>query len=236
MNRIPREWPDPFIPLDNVGGRDRSPLRRDRCKAACRLTREQSHQVENVRAEDPRIFTAAALRVLFATTAQFEHFTDLTRRDQLLDDSVRRRVMRLVRQRQLEMPHLARADHVIRLSQRRDERLLHVDVAAMLGRCESHLTVLVNPARSDRYDVQPFLVQHLAEVGVRDGSLRPLLSLTPPGLLLIGDRDDFTLRHVGPHRVQTVPVVPLPRAADDSHSQLVRHDGVPWCDWNSRAQ
>jgi hypothetical protein len=81
------------------------------------------------------------------------------------------------------MAHLARPDHLIGLLRGWNERLLHVDMATVFGRSDGHLSMLINPARSNGNNLQSLFVEHLAVVCVRHCSFRTFLGIATSGFM-----------------------------------------------------
>ena len=131
--------------------------------------------------------------------------------------------MSLVGQCELGMAHLARPDHLIGLLRRWNERLLHVDMATVFGRSNGHLSMLINPARSDSDNLQSLFVEHFAVVCVRSCSLRAFLGVATSRFVLVSNRDNFGLGDISPDRINSVSVASFSRPTNHADSQPFSH-------------
>jgi hypothetical protein len=88
---------------------------------------------------------------------------------------------------------------------------------------DDHVAMLVDPARRHGDNIEIFLVEHLAIIGIRTLRTSFLNGLRAASGMFIGHGDNFYLRDVLPNDVDTVPIVALPGSPDDSNAILGGH-------------
>ena len=129
-----------------------------------------------------------------------------------------------MRDRELEFFLLEFPKDRVTLVQRRTKWLFHVDMAPRLGGCDEHVMVLIDPARTDRHEIQLFFAQHFAIVGVGLSWIGPLTSRFASGLLCVRQRHNLDVGKFGKGDIDTMTIIPFPCGSNnpDSNTRLVR--------------
>src|SRR5262249_38630503 len=194
-----------------------------RRKAPAGVAYEDTHQVHDVRAPDHQVLPSAAV-VLLGAAAQLQNIAELAASDQFLDALHARTVARLVGNRQLDVVHLAGADHLVRLGERARHRLLEEDARPGPGTADDHVAVRVEVAICDTDDLWFLFFQHLPIVGIGVRRAEALRRVGAALVVLLGNGDDLDVVECLPDNVESVAVVALARPADHRHAIFLRHD------------
>ncbi len=175
------------------------------------------------RSEYPEVFAAATGGVFLAAPAKFEDVADQPFTHQIERHMQWRRPAGLMRDRQLEVPHLARPDDFVGLDQIANEGLLHIDVTALLGRRENKLMMPIEPARPDGHDIEVLLCEHFAIVGVAAFRAGPQPRHFDDLIIVIGNGGNVAARNFLPDLIDAVTIVATSRAADNSDAVEIAH-------------